>query len=98
MRALVVAIAVGLLLASSATAFGAWYGGPQVVYAYPPAAPVYAYPAPLVPQVVYSPIVQPPLVAPAVAPMWVGPAGPFVYPRFYVPGQPVRNVLCAVAP
>ena len=95
MRHLVVAIAVLLLLGS--TAYGGWYVGPRVVYAYPPAAPVYAYPAPVIvapPRVVYSPIVPAPVVIPA--PVWVGPPGVVVYPRGYVPGRPVRNVLRAV--
>jgi hypothetical protein len=99
MRNLVIALAVVLLLASTATAFGGWYVGPRVVYAYPPVAPVYSYPAPVVvspPQVVYSPVVTGPLVAPA--PVVVGPPAVIVGPRFYVPGQPVRNVLRAVAP
>ena len=97
MRNLVIALAVVLLLASTATAFGGWYVGPRVVYAVAH-APVYSYPAPVVvspPQVVYSPVTGP-LVAPA--PVVVGPPAVIVGPRFYVPGQPVRNVLRAVAP
>jgi hypothetical protein len=97
MRKFVVAMAVVLLLASTAMAQGGWYIGPRVVYA--PVAPVYAYPAPVVvasPQVVYSPIVPAPVIAPA--PIVVGPPGVVIYPRYYIPGQPVRNVLRAVAP
>ena len=97
MRHLVVAIAVLLLLGS--TAYGGWYVGPRVVYAYPPVGPVYAYPPPVVvspPQVVYSPVVPAPMVTPA--PVWVGPRGVVVYPRVFIPGQPVRNVLRAVVP
>jgi hypothetical protein len=98
MKNLIIAIAVILLLGS--TAYGGWYVGPTMVRAYYPVAPVYAYPAPMVvpgPQVVYSPVVPGPVLAPA--PVWVGrpvvvgPAG-----RVYVPGRPVRNAVRAVLP
>jgi hypothetical protein len=89
MRNLVVALVVVLLLASTATAFGGWYVGPRVVYAYPS-------PVVVSPQVVYSPVVAAPLVAPAT--VVVGPPAVIVGPRYYIPGQPVRNVLRAVAP
>ena len=95
MRNLVVALAVVLLLASTAAAYGGWYVGPRVVYG----GPVYAYPAPVVvaqPQVVYSPVVPAPLVAPV--PVWVGPPAVVVGPRVFIPGRPVRNVIRAVVP
>jgi hypothetical protein len=96
-------IAVAAVLMFSSTAWGGWYVGPTVGYAYYPAAPVYAYPAPPVyaypapvvvarPRVVYSPIIAP-------APVWVGrpvvvgPAG-----RAYIVGRPVRNTVRAVLP
>lgn len=97
MKTLIAAIAVVLLLGS--TAYGGWYG-PRVIAPYYPVGPVYAYPAPVVvigPRVVYSPIVPAPMMAPA--PVWygrpvvVGPAG-----RVYLPGRPVRNAVRAVLP
>jgi len=98
MKSLVVAIAVVLMAGSAA--YGGWYVGPTVGYAYYPAAPTYAYPATLVvrgPRAVYSPVVPAPVVAPA--PVWygrpvvVGPAG-----KVYVPGRPIRNTVRAVLP
>jgi hypothetical protein len=92
------AIAVTVLLLLGSTAYGGWYVGPRAVYAYPSVEPVYAYPPPVVvagPRVVYSPVVPAPVLAPA--PAWVG-SGVVVYPRVFVPGQPVRNVLRAVVP
>ena len=66
MRNVIVAVLVFLLLGS--TAYGGWYVGPRVVYAYyPPVGPAYAYPAPVVapPYVTYSPVLPAPVVAPA---------------------------------
>ena len=57
MKNLVIAVAVVLMLSS--TAWAGWYVGPTVGYAYYPAVPVYVYPAPVVvaaPQVVYAPV------------------------------------------
>jgi hypothetical protein len=75
-------------------------------YPYYAAAPVYAYPPPVVaapqvayspilpgPRFVYSPVVPAPVFAPAPAPYWYGPPAVVVRGRFYVPGQPVRNVV-----
>jgi hypothetical protein len=99
-------IAVAMLLAIGSTAYGQWYAGPSVGYAYYPAEPVYypaepvyGYPAPVMvarPRVVYSPVVVAPVMAPV--PVWgrpvvVGPAG-----KIYVPGRPVRNAVRAVLP
>jgi hypothetical protein len=93
MKNLVIAVAMVLMLGS--TAYGGWYVGPTVGYAYYPGVPMYAYPAPVVvsgPYVAYSPILAP-------APVWmgrpvvVGPAG-----RVYLPGRPVRNTIRAVLP
>lgn len=101
MKTLIAAIAVVLLLGS--TAYGGWYDGPTMVqsyYPYYPAGPVYGYPGPVVvagPRVVYSPIFPAPMMVPA--PVWygrpvvVGPAG-----RVYLPGRPVRNAVRAVLP
>jgi len=98
MKTLIAAIAVVLLLGS--TACGGWYVGPRVVQSYYPVGPVYGYPGPVVvagPRVVYSPIIPAPMMVPA--PMWyrppvvVGPAG-----RVYLPGRPVRNAVRAVLP
>ncbi len=97
MRNLLIAVAVVLMLGS--TAYGGWYVGPTVGYAYYP-APVYAYPAPVVvarPYVAYAPVMAAPMVAPA--PVWVGrpvvvgPAG-----KAYIVGRPVRNAVRAVLP
>ena len=108
MKNLVTAVAAVLML--SATAYGGWYVGPTVGYAYYPAAPMYAYPPPVVvpdPQVVYSPVmpapqvVYPPMVAGAVvtaATMWVAPPAVVVRSKVYIPGRPVRNVVRAVVP
>jgi hypothetical protein len=108
MKNLLIAVAAVLLLSS--TAYGGWYVGPTVGYAYYPGAPVYAYPAPVVvagPQVVYSPVVPgaqvvyPPLVAaPVLAPrpVWVGPPAVVVRSKVYIPGRPLRNVVRAVVP
>jgi len=87
-------IAVAVLLALGSTAYGGWYVGPSVGYAYYPGTPVYAYPAPVVvpgPQVVYSPVVVPAPVVVAPRPVVVGPSG-----KVYVPGRPVRNTLRAI--
>jgi hypothetical protein len=92
MKTLIIAIAVALLLGS--TAYGGWYVGPTVGYAYYGPAPVYAYPGP---QVVYSPVVPVPVVMPGpvllARPVVVGPAG-----KVYIPGRPVRNTIRAVLP
>ena len=103
MKSLFAAVAVVLLLASTASAgwayvapgpvvYGAYYGGP--VYAYPGvtpvvvARPVMAAPAP----VVYAP-------APVAYPAVVGYGYPYVVrAKYYVPGQPVRNAVRAVLP
>ena len=61
----------------------AYYGPAPVVTYYGP-APVYAYPPGMV-------VARPRFVA---APVWV-PAPVMVRPRFFVPGEPVRNVLRA---
>lgn len=97
MKNLIIAVAMVLLLGS--TAYGDWYPGPSVGYAYYPAGPVYGYPAPVLvarPRVVYSPVMVAPVMAPA--PVWgrpvvVGPAG-----KVYVPGRPIRNTVRAVLP
>ncbi len=109
MKSLVIAVAAVLLVSS--TAYGGWYVGPTVGYAYYPAAPVYAYPpAPVVvsgPQAVYAPVVTGPRVvyAPVVPgavmaapPVWVGPPAVIVRSKVYIPGRPVRNVVRAVVP
>ncbi len=107
MKTLIAAIAVILLLGSSA--YGAWYVGPRVVTAYYPAAPVCAcpapayayYPAPVVryrvpavapaPRGVYSPVVAP-------AGVWVAPRPVVVRGKVYMPGRPIRNVVRAILP
>ena len=98
MRNLIIAVAVVLMLGS--TAYGGWYVGPTVGYAYYPAVPVYAYPAPVVvrsPYVAYAPVMAGPAVMPG--PMWVGrpvvvgPAG-----KAYIVGRPVRNTVRAILP
>jgi hypothetical protein len=71
---------------------------PVVVQSYY-APPVYAYPRPVVvaaPYLVASPVVAAPVVVPVPAPVYVRPV--VVHPKFYVPGQPVRNVFRAVTP
>ena len=98
MKNIILAVAVVVMLGS--TAYGGWYVGPSVGYAYYPAAPVYAYPAPVVvagPRVVYSPIMPAPVVAPA--PMWVGrPVVVGAAGKVYILGRPVRNAVRAVLP
>ena len=98
MKNLVMVAAVVLMLGS--TAYGGWYVGPTVGYAYYPAVPVYAYPpAPVVvfaPQVVYSPVVPGPILT--AAPVWVAPPGVVIRSKVYIPGRPVRNVIRAVVP
>lgn len=100
MKNLIIAVAVVLALGS--TAYGQWYAGPTVGYAYYPDQPVYAAPAPATvlvarPRVVYSPVVAAPVMVPA--PVWVGrpvvvgPAG-----KVYIPGRPIRNTVRAVLP
>lgn len=98
MKSMLIAVAAVLLLGS--TAYGGWYVGPTVGYAYYPRVPVYAYRAPVVvpgPYVAYSPIWAGPVVAPGAVvvgrPVVVGRAG-----RIYVPGRPVRNAVRAVLP
>jgi hypothetical protein len=106
-------IALGIVLLISSTTFAGWYVvRPTVVQAYYPGVPVYVYPAPYVsympmasaaPYVSYMPMATPvqpyaygvPVGAPA--PVLVGPAA-VVRGRVFYPGQPVRNVLKAVAP
>ena len=98
MKGLIIAVAVVLMLGS--TAYGGWYVGPTVGYSYYAPAPVYAYPAPVVvarPHVVYSPVIAGPVVAPA--PVWVGrPVVVGRYGKVYLPGRPVRNAVRAVLP
>ncbi|MEN6407668.1 MAG: hypothetical protein ABFC77_14505 [Thermoguttaceae bacterium] len=90
-------VAVAILLLGS-TAYGGWYVGPTVGYAYypyPVVEPVYAYPAPVVmaqPRVAYSPILAPAPVMVA-RPVVVGPTG-----KVYIPGRPIRNAVRAVVP
>lgn len=91
MKNLIIAVAVVLLLGS--TAHGGWYVGPTVGYRY------YA-PAPVVvagPQVVYAPVAPVQVVVPAPVvvgrPVVVGPAG-----RAYIVGRPIRNAIRAVLP
>jgi hypothetical protein len=104
-------IAVAAVLVLNSTAYGGWYVGPTVGYAYYPPVPVYAYaPAPAVvaaPQVVYSPVLAAPGVvyAPAVpvpvvtaAPVWVAPPGVVIRSKVYIPGRPLRNIVRAVVP
>ena len=55
------------------------------------ASPMYASPMYAAPRVVYRPAVMAP-------PMAVYSPGMVVYPRVFVPGQPVRNVLRATLP
>jgi hypothetical protein len=55
------------------------------------AAPMYSAPMYAAPRVVYRPAVMAP-------PMAVYSPGVAVYPRVFVPGQPVRNVLRATLP
>jgi len=85
---------------------------PAMVHSYYPVGPVYAYPAPVVavaPRVVYRPpvvypppvVYRPPVAYPA--PVFYGPAAVYpapvvIYPKIYVRGQPVRNVIRAVLP
>ena len=96
-------VALAILLLGS-TAYGGWYVGPTVGYAYypyPVVEPAYAYPAPVVvarPRVAYSPVLAPaPVVAPApvmvARPVVVGPTG-----KVYIPGRPIRNAVRAVVP
>jgi hypothetical protein len=102
MKSILVALAVVLLLSS--TACGGWYYGPwgayypAPVYGYPP--PAYVYPPVVVgrPYVAYSPVVPGPYFAPA--PAWVGPPPVVIGPRgrVYVPGRPLRNSVIAVLP
>lgn len=93
-----VMIAIALFLLLGTTAYGGWYVGPTYGYAYYPYAvqPAYAYPAPA-PYVAYAPVVAPPMavVAPVVVrrPMVVGPTG-----KVYIAGRPVRNAVRAVLP
>jgi hypothetical protein len=97
MRNLVIAVAVVLMLSS--TAWAGWYVGPTVGYAYYPAVPAYVYPAPVVvaaPQVVYAPVAPGPVVT--AAPVWIGPPGVVVRSKVYIPGRPLRNVVRAVLP
>jgi hypothetical protein len=112
MKTLIIALGIVLLIGS--TSFAGWYVMPTVVQAYYPGVPVYAYPAPAMavpsPYVSYMPVaasapyVSYMPVAPysaysvvAPAPVVVGPAA-VVRTRVFYPGQPVRNVLKAVAP
>jgi hypothetical protein len=98
MKSLAIAVAAVLVLGSAA--YGGWYVGPTVGYAYYPAAPVYAYPpAPVVvaaPRVVYAPVVPAPVVVGS--PVWVRPPAVVVRSKVYIPGRPVRNVVRAVVP
>jgi len=70
--------------------------GPVVTTSYYAPTPYYA--AAPVPYYVASPVVAPYYAASPVAfaPIYGRPV--IVYPRIYVPGQPVRNVLRAVTP
>jgi hypothetical protein len=98
MKTLLIAVAVVLLLSSTACA--GWYVGPVPVRAYYPVAPVYTYAAPVVepvPYVTYSPVPPAQVMVPAPVivrrPVVVGPTG-----RIYIVGRPVRNTLRAVLP
>jgi len=92
---LVAAVMLMVLLASPLFAGRAYVVPVQpglVTYGYYPVAPVYyTYRRPAV---VATPVYAPaPMVAPAVVPAPV-----YVFPKVYVAGQPVRNVIRAVTP
>jgi len=109
----VLAVAAAVLLTGSMASAG-WrrvapvvVPAPTIVHSFYPVGPVYAYPAPAVVSVP-APIVYRRSVfysAPVIYPSAVGypgtavvPVPVMVRPRFYVPGQPVRNAIRAAWP
>ncbi len=110
MKTFLAAVAIVLVLGSTASAGWTYVAARPVVVAAPvavpaaevhyfyPVGPVYAYPGPVVRY--HAP---PPVVAyrPAVVPVparVVYPPPVVVRPKVYVRGQPVRNVLRAITP